>query len=124
MEVFRGEEPFVQSAVTAAYAYVFYPAIRRNGVEINAWVELTVPFAVPEGRGQGVIEAPADKDLFADERSVYSTGGSPVNSVEVDADDAAAQDSVRVDAADAATQDPAPADAAGAISEQEGEEGI
>lgn len=124
VEVFRGEEPFVQSAVTAAYAYVFYPAIRRNGVEINAWVELTVPFAVPEGRGQGVIEAPADKDLFADERSVYSTGGSPVNSVEVDADDAAAQDSVRVDAADAATQDPAPADAAGAISEQEGEEGI
>ena len=47
VEVFRGEEPFTSSAVTAAYDYVFYPAIRNNGVEINAWVELTMPFAVP-----------------------------------------------------------------------------
>ena len=49
VEVFRGEEPFNSSAVTAAYDYVFYPAIRTNGIEINAWVELTMPFAVPMG---------------------------------------------------------------------------
>ena len=51
VQVFRGEAPFTSSAVTAAYDYVFYPAIRTNGLEINAWVELAVPFAAPAEAG-------------------------------------------------------------------------
>ncbi len=51
VEVFRGEPPFVESAVDAAYGYSFYPAVRRNGEEIKSWVELTVPFGWPQGRG-------------------------------------------------------------------------
>ena len=50
VEVFRGAEPFASKAVTAAYEYLFYPAVRRNGVEIKAWVELTVPFAGRDGQ--------------------------------------------------------------------------
>ncbi len=49
VEVFRGEEPFASNAVAAAYDYVFYPAVRNNGVEIKAWVELTVPFGPQSG---------------------------------------------------------------------------
>ena len=64
VEVFRGEEPFASSAVTAAYDYVFYPAIRSNGVEINAWVELTMPFAVPAG---GIETAAAEGEPVAEE---------------------------------------------------------
>jgi tetratricopeptide (TPR) repeat protein len=44
VEVFRGDEPFAQAAVTAAYNYVFYPAMRRDGLEIKVWVELGIPF--------------------------------------------------------------------------------
>ncbi|MYA23698.1 MAG: tetratricopeptide repeat protein [Gemmatimonadetes bacterium] len=51
VEVFRGEPPFVESAVDAAYSYSFYPAVRRNGEEIKSWVELTVPFGSPQEEG-------------------------------------------------------------------------
>ena len=51
VEIFRGEPPFVESAVDAAYSYSFYPAVRRNGEEIKAWVELTVPFGLPPEEG-------------------------------------------------------------------------
>ena len=61
VEVFRGEEPFASNAVAAAYDYVFYPAVRNNGVEIKAWVELTVPFG-PQS-GEDSARAPrADSD--------------------------------------------------------------
>ncbi|MDE2705822.1 MAG: tetratricopeptide repeat protein, partial [Gemmatimonadota bacterium] len=52
VEVFRGEPPFVDSAVDAAYGYSFYPAVRRNGEEIKSWVELTVPFGLPQEEGE------------------------------------------------------------------------
>lgn len=52
VEVFRGDPPFAESAVAAAYGYRFYPAVRRNGEEIKAWVELTVPFDLPQGEGE------------------------------------------------------------------------
>ena len=52
VEVFRGEPPFVESAVDAAYGYSFYPAVRRNGEEIKSWVELTVPFGLPQEEGE------------------------------------------------------------------------
>ena len=52
VEVFRGESPFVESAVAAAYGYSFYPAVRRNGEEIKSWVELVVPFGLPQGEGE------------------------------------------------------------------------
>ena len=48
VEVFRGDPPFVESAVAAAYDYRFYPAVRRNGEEIKSWVELAVPFGLPQ----------------------------------------------------------------------------
>ncbi|MDE2807015.1 MAG: energy transducer TonB, partial [Gemmatimonadota bacterium] len=51
VEVFRGEPPFVESAITAAYGYRFYPAVRRNGEEIKSWVELAVPFELPQEEG-------------------------------------------------------------------------
>ncbi len=61
VEVFRGEEPFASKAVAAAYDYVFYPAVRNNGVEIKAWVELTVPFGPQSGEDRA--RAPrADSD--------------------------------------------------------------
>jgi len=44
VEVFRGEDPFAEAAVQAAYDYVFYPALRRDGEEIKVWVELGIPF--------------------------------------------------------------------------------
>ena len=44
VDVFKGEEPYAQAAVDAAYAYQFYPGLRANGKEIKVWVELTVPF--------------------------------------------------------------------------------
>ena len=49
VEVFRGDPPFVERAVAAAYGYRFYPAVRRNGAAIKSWVELTVPFLQAEG---------------------------------------------------------------------------
>lgn len=52
VEVFRGDPPFVESAVAAAYGYRFYPAVRRNGEEIKSWVELAVPFGVPPEAGE------------------------------------------------------------------------
>ena len=52
VEVFRGNPPFVESAVAAAYDYRFYPAVRRNGEEIKSWVELIVPFALPQEEGE------------------------------------------------------------------------
>lgn len=48
VEVFRGDPPFVENAVAAAYGYRFYPAVRRNGEEIKSWVELAVPFGLPQ----------------------------------------------------------------------------
>ncbi|MFT7693609.1 MAG: tetratricopeptide (TPR) repeat protein [Candidatus Latescibacterota bacterium] len=44
VEVFRGEGPFAEAAVQAAYDYEFYPALRRDGKEIKVWVELGIPF--------------------------------------------------------------------------------
>ena len=44
VDVFKGEEPYAQAAVDAAYAYQFYPGLRADGREIKVWVELTVPF--------------------------------------------------------------------------------
>ena len=29
----------------------FYPAVRRNGEEIKSWVELAVPFELPQEEG-------------------------------------------------------------------------
>ncbi len=52
VEVFRGEPPFVERAVDAAYGYSFYPAVGRNGEAIKSWVELTVPFGLPQGEGK------------------------------------------------------------------------
>ena len=52
VEVFRGEDPFASSALTAAYEYGFYPAVRSNGVEIKAWVELSIPFVAPDNEGE------------------------------------------------------------------------
>ena len=52
VEVFRGDPPFVESAVAAAYGYRFYPAVRRNGEEIKSWVELAVPFELPQEEGE------------------------------------------------------------------------
>ena len=52
VEVFRGDPPFVERAVAAAYGYRFYPAVRRNGAEIKSWVELAVPFGVPQEAGE------------------------------------------------------------------------
>ena len=52
VEVFRGEPPFVESAIAAAYGYRFYPAVRRNGEEIKSWIELAVPFGLPQGKGE------------------------------------------------------------------------
>lgn len=52
VEVFRGDPPFVEHAVAAAYGYRFYPAVRRNGAEIKSWVELAVPFGVPQEAGE------------------------------------------------------------------------
>ena len=52
VEVFRGDPPFVESAVAAAYGYSFYPAVRRNGEEIKSWVELAVPFGLPQAEGK------------------------------------------------------------------------
>ena len=76
VEVFRGEEPFTSSAVTAAYDYVFYPAIRNNGVEINAWIELTMPFAVPAG---GIETAAAEREPVAEEGiEMAAAEGEPV----------------------------------------------
>ena len=63
VEVFRGAEPFAENAVAAAYDYVFYPAVRRNGVEIKAWIELTVPFAAQEGTRR--VDALRSGDSFA-----------------------------------------------------------
>ena len=51
VEVFRGDPPFVENAVAAAYGYSFYPAVRRNGEEIKSWVELAVPFELPQEEG-------------------------------------------------------------------------
>ncbi len=48
VEVFRGDPPFVESAVAAAYGYSFYPAVRRNGEEVKSWVELAVSFGLPQ----------------------------------------------------------------------------
>jgi len=47
VDVFKGEEPYAQAAVDAAYAYQFYPGLRADGKEIKVWVELTVPFLPP-----------------------------------------------------------------------------
>ena len=44
VDVYKGEEPYAQAAVDAAYAYQFYPGLRADGREIKVWVELTVPF--------------------------------------------------------------------------------
>ncbi len=44
VEVFRGDEPFAQAAINAAYEYEFYPALRTDGNEIKVWIELTIPF--------------------------------------------------------------------------------
>lgn len=52
VEVFRGDPPFVENAVAAAYDYRFYPAVRRNGEEIKSWVELAVPFGLPQEEGE------------------------------------------------------------------------
>ncbi|MCY3789722.1 MAG: tetratricopeptide repeat protein, partial [Gemmatimonadetes bacterium] len=52
VEVFRGDPPFVENAVAAAYGYRFYPAVRRNGEEIKSWVELAVPFGLPQEEGE------------------------------------------------------------------------
>lgn len=52
VEVFRGDPPFVESAMDAAYGYSFYPAVRRNGEEIKSWVELAVPFGLPQEEGE------------------------------------------------------------------------
>ena len=62
--------------MTAAYDYVFYPAIRNNGVEINAWVELTMPFAVPAG---GIETAAAERESVAEEDiEMAAAEGEPV----------------------------------------------
>ncbi len=48
VEVFRGDEPFAQAAVNAAYEYEFYPALRNDGNQIKVWVELVIPFFLRE----------------------------------------------------------------------------
>ena len=64
VEVFRGEEPFASNAVAAAYDYVFYPAVRNNGVEIKAWVELTVPFGPQSGEDRArALRADSDSEV-------------------------------------------------------------
>ena len=73
VEVFRGDPPFVESAVDAAYSYRFYPAVRRNGEEIKSWVELAVPFGLPQGE-VAVGDTPVEVDRLA-----------PVDSLEVGA---------------------------------------
>ena len=47
VDIFKGEQPYAQAAVDAAYAYQFYPGLRADGREIKVWVELTVPFLHP-----------------------------------------------------------------------------
>lgn len=86
IEVFGGDAPFVQPAVAAAYDYTFYPAVRRNGVEIKAWVELVVPFAPPEGPTAGANEfaAAGQASEFEVAGLVDTLGIAPVPSGQVD----------------------------------------
>ncbi len=96
VEVFRGEEPFASNAVAAAYDYVFYPAVRNNGVEIKAWVELTVPFGPQSGEDRArALRADSDSevnggiDMAAGETSSIADAA--------DAIDAASLDRARID---------------------------
>jgi hypothetical protein len=128
VEVFRGEEPFASNAVAAAYDYVFYPAVRNNGVEIKAWVELTVPFGPQSGedsarapRADSEAEVNGGIDMAAGETSSIAdaTDGASLEGALIDGGgigdaegraDFAPADSSRIDG-----------DAAGAAVVEEGE---
>ena len=128
VEVFRGEEPFASNAVAAAYDYVFYPAVRNNGVEIKAWVELTVPFGPQSGedsarapRADSDAEVNGGIDMAAGETSSIAdaTDGASLEGALIDGGgigdaegraDSAPADSSRIDG-----------DAAGAAVVEEGE---
>ena len=128
VEVFRGEEPFASNAVAAAYDYVFYPAVRNNGVEIKAWVELTVPFGPQSGedsarapRADSEAEVNGGIDMAASETSSIAdaTDGASLEGALIDGGgigdaegraDFAPADSSRIDG-----------DAAGAAVVEEGE---
>ena len=52
IEVFQGEEPFINAALEAARGYLFYPAeespTKREDNKVRVWVELVVPIK-PDG---------------------------------------------------------------------------
>ena len=134
VEVYRGEEPFAANAVAAAYDYVFYPAVRRNGVEIKAWVELTVPFMAGEGGAH--VGLPREQESYGANDAVDTAGAAALTAsgamdasaeessavdgvVNIAADgsrgvdeliDAAPADSARVDVDNAAAEGPAQAE--------------
>ncbi|SVD52885.1 uncharacterized protein METZ01_LOCUS405739, partial [marine metagenome] len=96
VEVFRGEEPFASNAVAAAYDYVFYPAVRNNGVEIKAWVELTVPFGPQSGEDRA--RAPrADSDSEVNGGIDMATGETSSIADAADAIDGASLDHALID---------------------------
>jgi TolA-binding protein len=68
VELYDGPEPHASVAVNSAWDYVFYPAEGvdkqpdRDGFEVRAWVELTMPVYPPVGFAATATAAPASED--------------------------------------------------------------